>query len=309
MFSYRYMRMDMDGNQQGTDDISPTTIATTIPNRFAAMPGQPPTLRVVPTDMIMEMHMFGAMYAPNDRVTLMAMLPWIRKSMNHLTFQGPSGPNIRGGFNTESEGLGDLKTTALVGLWDSGNASLHANIGVSLPTGSITETDSILTPMGGRPTVRMPYAMQLGSGTVDLLPGITYKTRSGNTAYGGQLAGVVRLGDNDEGYSLGDEVKATAWASYQPQPSVAFSSRIEAKSAGRIDGIDPLIMGPVQTADPRNYGGETVSVYAGVNFIAQNGALRGHRLALEAGMPVHQDLNGVQLETDWTLTAGWQYAF
>ena len=309
MFSYRFMRMDMAGNQIGTNDVSPTAIATTVPNRFFGMAGQPPTLRVVPTDMTMEMHMFGAMYAPNDRVTLMAMLPWVRKSMDHLTFAGGAGPTVLGGFNVETEGLGDVKASALIDLWTGGNAALHANIGLSLPTGSITETHQILTPMGTRPTVRVPYAMQLGSGTVDLLPGITYVGRTGDAAYGAQLSGVVRLGDNSEGYALGDEVRATAWASYQPVPALSLSARVEAKSTGRIDGIDQLIMGPVQTADPDNYGGETVSVFAGVNFAVQSGALRGHRFAIEVGLPVYQDLNGPQMETDWTLTAGWQYAF
>jgi hypothetical protein len=32
-------------------------------------------------------------------------------------------------------------------------------------------------------------------------------------------------------------------------------------------------------------------------------------VALEIGAPVYQDLNGLQLETDWTTTLGWQYAF
>ena len=49
--------------------------------------------------------------------------------------------------------------------------------------------------------------------------------------------------------------------------------------------------------------------YIGANVIIQKGSLRGHRFAVEAGMPVHQDLNGPQMERDWTVTAGWQKAF
>jgi hypothetical protein len=29
-------------------------------------------------------------------------------------------------------------------------------------------------------------------------------------------------------------------------------------------------------------------------------------LAAEVGVPVYQDLNGPQLETDWTFSIGWQ---
>lgn len=313
MLSYRFMRMDMDGNRIGTSSVSPAEIATTVPNRFFGLPMQPPTLRVVPTDMSMDMHMFGAMYAPTDRVTLMAMIPYISKSMNHLTFAGPAGTTVLGGFQTNTQGLGDIKVSALVGIYDRNidgtSHRAHLNIGLSLPTGSITETDQILTPMGGRPTVRLPYSMQLGSGTYDLLPGITYSGHRGRMGWGAQARGVIRLDTNDEGYSLGDEYAVTAWASYQPTPAWSFSGRIEGKTLGRIDGQDPLIVGPVQTADPDNYGGETVMLFAGLNYAAQRGALRGYRFALEAGLPIYRDLNGPQLETDWTITAGWQYAF
>jgi len=32
-----------------------------------------------------------------------------------------------------------------------------------------------------------------------------------------------------------------------------------------------------------------------------------NRLSFDVGFPLWQDLNGVQLETDWVLTVGWQY--
>jgi len=309
MFSYRFMHMDMAGNRRGTSALSPDTIATTVPNRFFGMPGMPPTLRIVPTDMTMDMHMFGAMYAPNDRVTLMAMLPYIEKRMNHLTYMGGAGTTVRGGFQTSSSGIGDVKVSALVGLHESGLHKWHLNLGLSLPTGSISETGRILTPMGGTPVVRLPYGMQLGSGTYDLLPGITYQGGAGDLRWGAQMSGVIRLGSNDAGYSLGDELRATAWMSRQLAPWISVSGRVEGKSIGRIDGLDPRIMGPVQTADPRNYGGDTISLYGGLNLVGQKGGWRGHRLALELGAPVYQDLNGVQMETDWTLTLGWQKAF
>lgn len=85
-----------------------------------------------------------------------------------------------------------MKVSALIGLMESGNNKVHLNIGVSLPTGSTSETGTILAPNGTRPTVRLPYAMQLGSGTYDLLPGITYNGGQGLAKWGAQLAGVIR---------------------------------------------------------------------------------------------------------------------
>lgn len=308
MFSYRYMHMDMGGNRMGTNNVSPDFIATNVPNRFFGMPGQPPTLRIVPTDMTMDMHMFGAMYAPNDRITLMAMLPYIEKSMDHITYKGPSGTTVLGTFSTHSEGIGDTKVSALIGLMDREHHKLHLNLGLSLPTGSTSERATMLTPTGGSMNMRMGYAMQLGSGTYDLLPGITYSGRRGKAKWGAQLHGTVRMGRNN-GYSLGNEAAVTAWASYQPDHWISLSGRVEAKTVGKIDGIDPNIMGPAHPTNPDNYGGNTVTLYGGVNLVAQRGPLRGHRLALELGVPVYQDLNGLQMEQDWSLSVGWQYAF
>ena len=309
MLSYRYMRMDMAGNQIGTTDVSPTFIATTIPNRFFGLPGQPPTLRMVPTNMEMDMNMFGAMYMASPKFQVMAMLPYITKSMDHLTFAGGAGPAVLGGFNTRSSGIGDIKIIGRYSVLNQGPGKLRFDLGLSLPTGSITETGTVLTPTGATPTVRLPYSMQLGSGTFDLLPGLSYSLSNGAVEWGGDVNGVIRLGSNDEGYSLGDEATVGIWARFKTGPSVTLSGRIEAKTVGRIDGIDPLIVGPNQTADPLNYGGETVTILAGAEFTGQKGAFKGQTFSIQAGVPIFQDLNGPQVETDWIVSAGWRKGF
>ena len=47
----------------------------------------------------------------------------------------------------------------------------------------------------------------------------------------------------------------------------------------------------------------------GMNFEVAGDTLHGQRLALEFTRPLWQDLEGPQLETDWELVMGWQYAF
>jgi hypothetical protein len=310
MLSYRYMRMDMEGNRIGTRKVSPDEIVTTVPNRFFGLPMQPPTLRVVPTQMDMGMHMFGAMYAPTNWLTLMAMLPLVRKEMDHIAFQGAMGTTPLGTFTTKSQGVGDMTLTGLFRLYDDAINHMHINLGISAPTGSITEQDNILTPMGIRPRVRLPYAMQNGSGTWDLLPGITYTARRDNVSWGAQYRADLRLEDeNDEGYSRGDRHMVTGWLAYEWAPWISTSFRAKYTSQGSIDGIDPMIVGPVQTANPDFYGGEKLELFGGINTVVTEGRLKGHRFAIEVGAPVFQDLTGPQLETDWSLIAGWQYAF
>ena len=309
MLSYRYMKMDMDGSQDGKSDISPTEIATTIANPFFGMPMQPPTLRVVPTQMTMKMHMFGFMYAPSDWLTLMVMASYLQKDMNHITFMGGMGTTVLGGFETRSSGFGDTKVSGLIKMYQDDMHKVHANVGISLPTGSITEKDDVLTPMGGNPRLRLPYPMQLGSGTFDLLPGITYSGHSGAVGWGAQYSGVIRLGENDEDYTLGHEHRITAWTSYLLSPWISVSSRLAGQTIQAIDGQDSRIVAPVQTADPNNQGGDRIDFLVGVNLQGQSGVLRGQRLAAEFGVPIHQNLNGPQLETDWLFTLGYQYSF
>lgn len=307
MFSYRFMRMDMQGNRIGEHGVSPGYIVANVPNRFFGIPGQPPNLRIVPTDMSMNMHMFGAMYVPSDWLTLMGMAMYVDKSMKHVTYN-PMGSATIGTFTTQSSGWGDTRLSGLIRAYDDEVHHVHFNIGLSLPTGSTEKRDSVLTPMGMLMNVRLPYPMQLGSGTVDLLPGVTYSGRQERWTWGAQYLATLRTG-KDNGYSLGDVHDLSGWVGYRWRPWIGTSVRLAYSHQDKIDGIDPQIVGPVQTADPDFQGGETLNLLLGVDLAGQSAASRGHRLAIEAGFPLERDLNGPQMETDLTLTAGWQYAF
>ena len=310
MVSYRYMDMHMDGNRIGTNGISADEIATTISNPFFGSPMMPPTLRVVPTDMDMSMHMVGAMYGLSDRVTLMGMTSYLSKTMDHMTYRGGMGTDVLGEFTTKTDGIGDSTLGAIIGLDDGQKAGhqINLNVAVSLPTGSTTETDEILTPMGGQPSPRLPYPMQLGSGTYDLKIGGTYFDRHEKLGWGAQAQGHFPL-ERNNGYKIGDRIEATAWIAFEPTYAVSFSGRLKFVSQGDISGMDPGIMAPVQTANPANHGGETVEGLIGLNLAGQSGWLKGQRLAFELGLPLHRDLNGPQLETDLVFNIGWQKAF
>ena len=63
------------------------------------------------------------------------------------------------------------------------------------------------------------------------------------------------------------------------------------------------------TADPGRRAGRRLDLGPGLNVYLPSGPLKGFRIGLEALFPVHQHLDGPQLEADWTLNAGIQYAF
>ena len=221
MVSFRVVHMEMEGNRIGTDSVTPDTIVTTIPNRFAGQPMQPPTLRIVPTEMRTDMYMLGMMYAPSDAVTLMVMGNYLEREMEHVTYQGGMGTDRLGTFTTNPKALGDTMLAALfplLGLPDAQDESpdeITLRAGISVPTGSIDETVAALTPMGTRPTLRAPYMMQTGTGTWDLEPALTYKGRRGRMGFGAQARAEIRLGNNEAGYAFGDVYEGTAWVSYR----------------------------------------------------------------------------------------------
>jgi len=305
MFSYRFMSMDMEGNLQGSSSTSPDSIVTTESNRFFGNPGMPPTLRVVPSSMTMDMHMLGMMYAPSDRLTLMVMANRVDKEMDHITYMGGMGTTVLGNFRTSTSGWSDTTVSGLVRLVDREEAKLHAIVGVSLPTGSTDEVGQILTPMNMQPTVRLPYPMQLGSGTYDPILGLSYSGFGERWAWGAQWRTTFRTSDNDDGYELGDETRVTGWLSYLFSDPVSASLRVEQYDRGNISGIDPLIMAPVQTADPARQGVSRTDLALGMNIAGQDN-LHGWRVALEYVIPVNQDLDGPQLETDAQVVLGIQ---
>ncbi len=303
MFSYRYMSMSMEDNLQGSNNISPEGI------RDSGL-----GLRVVPLQMTTDMHMFGAMYAPSDKLTLMLMINYIEKEMDHLTFMMPMGPmmpmsmNETGVFTTKTSGIGDTKIGALYSLRSGDNTNIHLNLGLSIPTGKIDYTDQILTPMNTTPSPRLPYPMQLGSGTYDIQPGITYAGTRNSWDWGSQVKMIIRLDDNDEGYSLGDQTQVTSWGGYRFTHWLTGSLRLTYTHADEISGKDALINLPVQTSNPDNFGGERIDLGVGITLIGSEGAQKGHRLALEYETTIDQDVNGIQMEMQDMLTIGYQFS-
>ncbi len=308
MVSYRYMYMDMDGMHRGSDAVSAAQV-------FGA------GYVISPHRMTMDMHMLGVMYAPTDDLTLMAMLPYSTMEMSHV-IDPAAGMLVMlnsgsGFFTTESSGIGDLKLTALADLYQKGPHHLHGGIGFSLPTGSISERDIVPGP-GGRLSRQLPAAMQPGSGSLDLLPSLTYRIDGESWSVGVQAAGVIRTQSNWHGYRLGHRFDLNTWASWAPCEWVAFNGGLSYHWEDELSGnqSDLLLRPPfaparltVPTAFGANFGGQRIEALVGVNFQVPDGPLGGHRLGFDVRLPLWQDVNGYRLGTDLTVTGGWQYTF
>ncbi len=61
---------------------------------------------------------------------------------------------------------------------------------------------------------------------------------------------------------------------------------------------------PVPDADPDNYGGKKLDGFLGLSY--NKGSFS---IGFEGGIPLYQDLNGLQLKTRWILNAGFHIMF
>ncbi len=288
MISYRNMSMQMDGMRDGSNELSNTEVLT-------SSTANPTNYVVTPTQMNTQMHMVGGMYAPSDDLTLMIMGSYIKRDMDHETDSSAR-------FTTRSEGFGDTSITGLIRLYDDKTHHIHANAGLSLPTGGIEETDGTPAAPAG---IRLPFKMQLGSGTFDLMPGLTYTGHFERFGWGSQYRARLHMGRNSNDYSLGDTHEITSWASYRFADWMSGSIRVTGKTEAKVDGnqLNPAMPNMIPTTNPDNYGGEKIDLGLGVNMVG----FGKHRFAAEARFPLYQDLNGPQLQDASSFMLGYQY--
>jgi hypothetical protein len=293
MLSYRYMYMFMEDSRVGTEKVSDWAVVD---------PAGPYGYTITPTNMPMQMHMLGLMYAPADIVTLALGVPYIVLGMDHMARNAMT-------FTTNSSGFGDIKLQGMVQLPEWDRQSIHLNLGMSFPTGSISQMD--VTPASAPDEAQLPYPMQTGSGTWDALAGFTYLGQVTSVSWGAQALGTFRLGTNSHDYKLGNKYEGTAWLAYKFLTQVSASFRGLVSRIDNIEGADPALvpLDPVvPTADPLLRAGTRVDLGLGLNTDITSGPFKGLRLAVEGLLPVYQKLDGPQLEVDFTLIAGVQYS-
>jgi len=304
MVGYNYMHMHMGGNRSGTTDQTEDQVL----DDFV----------VAPLWMDMDMHMVMLMRGVTDDLTMMWMLPYIYKKMQHINRMGVK-------FDTTSHGPGDLKWTNTYALYGNVKRDEHSVVtwgphrillhgGVSFPTGSINKEDT--TPSGVKGT--LPFPMQLGSGTFDFLPGISYlgESNSGNWAWALETKETVRIGKNSHNYRLGNQYFISGRLARKLTEKTSLSMKIDHTIWGNVHGHDslknPTSNPTVSTKRPDLRRGERIDLFIGIDFYqkAKSGEVnKGNRFGLEFGFPVYQSLEGPQLEVDWQMNFAWSLTF
>jgi len=306
MFNYNPTFMRMGGVYVGSSTQSPATIATTIPSGMTHPAGGkavPTDWRIIPTSMDMQMHMFNGMYGVTDALTIMASGSYVSKSMDMTSFSGMSGTTVLGQSSGTTDGLGDTMFGAEYKLYQDSMNRVVIGLMASAPTASITRQVSMLSPKTGTDMLmRAPYGMQSGTGTWDLLPDVAYLGVYGPWSWGAAYRGRFALDYNANGWRFGDLHEFHGWGAYQWTPWFATTGHVIGTTQDHIHGADANINGLSPMVDPLDYGGQRVTLLGG--FVV-SGAPLGYgnaSLALEAGAPVYQHLNGPQLGQDWQVT-------
>ncbi len=286
MAEYKLMHMRMGGVKFGTSSLTP-------PQYFATS-----GFGVMPTTMDMDMHMVHVMRGWTENVTPYLMLMGTSLTMDHLAMGGAVS------FRTVNTGFDDMTIGTLWRVWQGCTDELIINLGFSVPTGDISKRIPPGVPPGGQ---EFPYPMRLGNGTVDFIPGITYKRAFGRGSLGAQFVADVPIGENWSDYGVGSEYRVNLWLSRLITRKVSVSLRTEVLWKENFRGADrdlAMLGTMVPTARPDMRGGEFVNLGYGFNL----GPWHRNRIRVEFMHPVYENLKGYQLGHDFTLFASWSIA-
>jgi hypothetical protein len=296
-FKISEMYMSMDGLRDGTDEKSTSDLGpSTAAGKF----------RGVPKSMDSYMTMLGGAYSFTDNFAAMIMGGYVRNTMSMTTTAGD--------YDMFSQGLTDTKLIGKYRFYHDDNLAPTKQLsvvgGLAVPTGRITikNTNHPTKTMRGK---LLPLGMQPGSGTWDPILGLTFQKSADPFWMGANFITTQRWGLNDQDYKKGSEyaldlyvmrqfnekalasfqLNGKAWGDYSDEPKTGKENGdCHAMLNSTRDWMTPL-------CDPTNYGGVNLHATVGMQF--QPVPL--HVAELNLSLPLYQNLNGPQLQSDFML--------
>ncbi|TLG73760.1 alpha-amylase [Methylocystis sp. B8] len=309
---------NLSGIKMGTRTVSNEYIVTTVP--FFLNPRQ--TVRIIPQNIAVATQIVSLNYGVTKDFALCLTAGMVEKNLNALTFKGTSGILPLGRSLPGTTSLADVTLLGIYRIYQDDVNRIQFSLGFSFPAGSYTATfKDFLLPTGIRSNVRGFYGMQPGTGTFDFLPGVVYAGYLGPWSWGLTYRGRFPLAPNTLGYSWdyllnyrltfplgpnpsggyrwGDLHEFNGWVGYTWTAGLTTTFRASGSTQGPIRGFDPEIRGPAVPANPAFYGGQRVELFGGATISGKFIGYENTMLAIEAGLPVYQNLNGPQIMKNW----------
>lgn len=285
MISYSVMNMNTNGLINGNKAIAEKEVY----NNYLMLSDK----------MNMQMHMLMAMYGINNKLTVMSMFNYRINTMNMQMLPTINSSMINMHHSTISnetmmnKGLSDIQLYALYGLYKNEWNQIILIGGLNLPMGSINQKGN--QDDMSYASSRLPYMMQLGSGTFDILPGLSYSIQKNKWASGLQWNNAIRFYNNSHNYHLGNESVLHLWGAYSWLNLISSSVHFEVNSTGKIKGKDAqLYEFNEPSAHTKNYGGRFMQTYIGSSFISKNKILSHFKISAEYGFQLFYYYNGIE---------------
>jgi len=285
--SYSFEMSEFDGLRDGRDDLSSGML-------FGA------GFSTLPSEATFNTHRLELEHGLGGGWSVFGALPFVDREMLNWAAMGSTS------FTTRSSGVGDVSFgTAYDQILCNGRL-LRLNLGLSIPTGSVDESDA---DENGAAFL-LPYSMQRGTGTHDVMPGVTMVFQETSWSWGVNAQGRLHVGTNSEGWSWGPSMQASIWASRPWTRRLGTSLRLlgdfSSDLHGDADGADPT-RNPIEGVGAQ--GGDRIDVAGGLQWLLDDRDGSQNLLTVEAAVPVDQWLKGPQLTMDWRLLVGWQWSF
>ena len=241
----------------------------------------------------------GLDYSPNPNWGINLQVPYIDRKHSTLGTASDgitAGANGSGGgeYESSTSNIGDIKVIGRYqGFLPEHNFGLL--FGLKLPTGSHTETGTSTDPANPGP-VAIDRGLQPGTGTTDVILGAYYLNAiNKDWGYFGQAIAQIALKSRDD-YRPGNGLNLNLGLRYMGFDDITPQLQVNARVVARDSGAN---------ADTVSTGGTLVYLSPGVT-VRVNKELK---LYSFLQLPIHQDVNGVQLAPRWTASVGLNYAF
>jgi len=226
-------------------------------------------------------------YGFTSKASILVKVPFLDKELSSL-----NSPD-RG-----DNGIGDITVLGKYRVhtvnFKGGTSRLSLIGGLELPTGDDDESDSQGT---------LPASLQLGSGSVDVIAGGAYTYQTLSHEFDMDLRYIFNQEAND--FEFGDVFKYNFSFQKRIHPSVLPDEGIYSQWNALIELNGSYSQHSESSGSSvADSGGHTLFLSPGIQFVSQ-------RAVVEASvqLPVVQDLNGTQVETDYTLVLSFRYQF
>lgn len=301
--AYDLKYLDVGQYQQGTNRLSFDDVQFN--------PGETRTdsnYPIVPTFIRQTVHAFSFGREFSSEFSVGVNIPYVMQSTQHISIVPEFAE-----FTLRSGSVGDISIIGQYHLTRSAASHTTVGFGISMPTGSINQTGD--TPRAGTGTLeRLPYTMQIGSGTYDLLANLSYEQDAGEWALGIEGSTTIRTGRNANAYRLGNNYGITltarfkGWSAVRPGLSVSLrtTERIQGRDESLVIQGSPFPFGASIT-DPDNFGGEKVKIGGNVRVCLIK--VCSLSLNFKGAVPIYQNLNGIQPRERFSLSSAINYSF